>query len=140
VASQTWEQIWNAAMAVGPWRAASDAASVTQNVTATTLASRRNPAIHGKWLNSSIKQHLNLSIGANLISSMNPNSKCKHPPHPRKRRNLRHLRLGGTTSTFLTSLLSIISVIRYLRSVFPPCQSLPAGCDTTAHVGTPRIT
>jgi len=58
VASQTWEQIWNAAMAVGPWRAASDAASVTQNVTATTLASRRNPAIHGYYLNSAIKQHL----------------------------------------------------------------------------------
>jgi len=59
VASQTWEQIWNAAMAVGPWRAASDAAIVTQNVTATTLPSRRNPAFkhvleHKHWCQSLI--------------------------------------------------------------------------------------
>jgi hypothetical protein len=43
VASQSWQQIWKAAMMVGPWRAANDDASVTQKVTATTLASSRNP-------------------------------------------------------------------------------------------------
>jgi hypothetical protein len=43
VASQSWQQIWKPAMMVGPCRAARDAARVTQNVTATTLASNRNP-------------------------------------------------------------------------------------------------
>lgn len=43
VASQSWQQIWKAAMMVAPSRAASDEARVTQKVTATTLASSRNP-------------------------------------------------------------------------------------------------
>lgn len=36
-------------MMVGPWRAAREAARVTQNVTATTLASSRNPETEIKF-------------------------------------------------------------------------------------------
>lgn len=43
VASQTCRQIWNAAIGIEPCLAAIDAASVTQKVTATTLASNRKP-------------------------------------------------------------------------------------------------
>jgi hypothetical protein len=41
--NQTCKHVWNAAMGVGPSRAAKDAAKVTQNVTATTLANNRPP-------------------------------------------------------------------------------------------------
>lgn len=109
MASQTWEQIWKAAMAVGPCRAAIEAAIVTQNVTATTLARRRNPTSIVSRTHAQIRsrtRHLHNDIQYEEIYS----------PHPRNRRNLRHFRLGGTTVTFLTSLLSIISVIRYLHA------------------------
>lgn len=43
VANQTCRQIWKAAIGVGPWRVANDAAIVTQDVTAITLASNKNP-------------------------------------------------------------------------------------------------
>lgn len=42
-ASQTCKQIWKAAIGIDPWRAAIDADRVTQNVTAMTRASNRNP-------------------------------------------------------------------------------------------------
>ena len=48
VASQICKQTWNAAMDVEPWRAASDAARVTQNVTATTLINNRKPVKNKK--------------------------------------------------------------------------------------------
>jgi len=43
VANQSCKQIWNAAIGVGPWCAASDAPSVVQNVTDITLVRSRNP-------------------------------------------------------------------------------------------------
>ena len=43
--SQTCRHIWNAAMGVGPNRAANEAAKVTQIVTAITLVSKREPAV-----------------------------------------------------------------------------------------------
>lgn len=45
VANQTCKQTWNAAIDVGPCRAASDADSVTQNVTAMTLINNRKPGL-----------------------------------------------------------------------------------------------
>lgn len=45
VANQTCKQTWKAAIDVDPCRAASEAARVTQNVTATTLTNRRKPGV-----------------------------------------------------------------------------------------------
>lgn len=108
VASQSWQQIWKPAMMVGPWRAARDAASVTQNVTATTLASSRNPETEIKFSllfqDTSVRDVVIRSLDSNGIS-----------PHPRNRPNFRDLMLGGITSTCWTSRHSNINVIRYLQ-------------------------
>lgn len=50
IVNQICKQIWNAAMQVGPCRAAIDAANVTQHVTAITLASNKDPeSKHTIW-------------------------------------------------------------------------------------------
>lgn len=60
VANQSCKQTWKAAIEVGPWRAANDAASVTQNVTAITRANSRNPEFQRKKnteFNQRIQEH-----------------------------------------------------------------------------------
>jgi hypothetical protein len=49
--NQTCKQVWKAAIGVAPSRAANEAAKVTQNVTATTLANRRPPGVHAYNIN-----------------------------------------------------------------------------------------
>jgi hypothetical protein len=106
VASQSWQQIWKPAMMVGPCRAARDAARVTQNVTATTLASNRNPEKKRKKLQSFFR-----GKGRDVIQF---EDYIGILPHPRNRPNSRDLMLGGITSTWRTSWHSNINVIRYL--------------------------
>ena len=48
VVNQTCKQTWNAAMGVGPKRAAIDAARVTQNVAAMTLINSRKPGVQAQ--------------------------------------------------------------------------------------------
>lgn len=49
--NQTCKQVWKAAIGVAPSRAANEAAKVTQNVTATTLANSRPPGVHAYNIN-----------------------------------------------------------------------------------------
>jgi hypothetical protein len=107
VASQSWQQIWKAAMMVGPSRAASDDARVTQNVTATTLASSRNPDENRGNFQNRFQGPVR-----DVIQIQDPNGIS---PHPRNRPNFRDLRLGGITSTCWTSRHTKIIVIRYLQ-------------------------
>jgi len=107
--SQICKQTWNAAICVVPNRAANDAANVTQNVTAITLASNQNPAaIEVYQLNNATYQYLKYNICLFSPSII-------YLPFLRNLLNCRSFALGGNRLTSVINLNRRIIDIKYLK-------------------------